>query len=1306
MKAILPLDVFHCSLEGINLIEASAGTGKTWTICGLYLRLLLERAMTVQQILVVTFTNAATAELRERIRLRIVELAQYLARKPGSSDDPFLAALAGAVIAAMGAERHSGADRQADADGPAGANEQADADGQRVAHQTLIKRLNLALRTFDEASIFTIHGFCQRALADNPFSAGLPMQSELVENDQDLLQEASNDFWRRHVAADSVSPMFASFLNENGDTPEKYAKLLRRHLAKPLARHLWPADIDAPLIDAAVLNQPYQRMRATWLAGKDAVVGLVAASLTSLNGTTYKHAAVQSGAEEWDRICGCDQPLADLGLKTHLFRAGELKKRTKKSRSTPAHDFFTQVEAYLALREQIEASLRLARLRLLRRLFEEAGAQLRDLKRARQVIAFDDMLSNVHERLKNPDFPGLAASIKTRFPAALIDEFQDTDPLQFEIFRTIYGDGDVGGGGGRDDDRDRGDGCGDPRDSERSADRDDDSAHDRGDGCGDDYRGGACDSTVFLVGDPKQAIYSFRHADLHTYLRAKDWATRHWSLAANQRSSRALLVAQNGLFATNPRAFILPNIDYRQVSYGSKRRAEFIDATAARRPLTVWRLPLDAGEPLAKGAAKRAAVEATCAEIARLIDAGARGAISVGGRPLWPRDIAVLVRSRSLGGEVKQALAGLRVGAVEIARSSVFHTPDAEDLDIVLTAILSPARDSLIRAALATDLFGCDAGALETLASSEALLMVRIREFTDYRDLWFTAGFGVMYRRLLAEQGVARRMLSRTDGERRLTNFLHLGESLQQAQETQSAPEALLRHLKTLRGDDNSTDAAQLRLESDQNLVQIVTVHACKGLEYPVVFCPFLCDGSTRFGGAGLEGLEYHDTELRPVIDFREYDPKGDDFADIEATRRAEQAAESVRLLYVALTRAVHRCYLVAGTYRSHKSLKESNCSMLNWLAAGQGLPLASWFGKARTADQIGTASELSAAWEGFACLNPGAVEFSPLPRGAGTAVAGRPTGAALAIAVGSISVSGGWRLSSYSGLNHGARSEPPADDHDARVVPRAVVLHAAGLAAAGIGEDDILRFPRGPSAGECVHAVFEGIDFTDPADWGRAIGVALRDHPQTLPGYSEQAQQQCLQGMLMKLLRDVTEATLIPGLRLDAIPLGRRLTELEFTFPVPHLSMAELNATLESLGYDQPALKPGTLEGYLKGFIDLVFEHQGRFFVLDWKSNHLGYRAADYGTEPLAGAMAEHGYHLQYLIYTVALDRYLRLRLQNYDYEAHFGGVLYLFVRGVRANWTQIDGSTAGVYAHRPSGDAVRRLNQIFDPSIAAAAV
>jgi exodeoxyribonuclease V beta subunit len=441
LQAPAPLDVIACPLAGVNLIEASAGTGKTWTICGLYLRLLLERQFTVQQILVVTFTNAATAELRERIRTRLLELLGFLHDSPLANADPFIRTLSDDLLQRLG-----------------------------MSKRDVTARLELALSSFDEAAIFTIHGFCQRALADNPFAAGLPMRTELVESDRDLLMEVVHDFWRRHVAHESVTPEFARYIQAMGDSPEKYAELLKRHLAKPLARHLWPAALHDPPMSASMLHQPYQAARTLWLTHKAHITTLLTAALNSrsLHAATYKPASLLAAAAHWDDLCRDDDPLANIGEKARLFRDSVLADKTNNNRPTPSHAFFAHAEAYLSLREQLEQSLFLSRCRLLERLFAEGSVQLQTLKRSRQVVAFNDMLANVHERLQHPDYPWLATSIRTRFPAALIDEFQDTDPLQLAIFRKIY-------------DTD--------------------------------------DSLVFLVGDPKQAIYSFRHADLHSYLR-------------------------------------------------------------------------------------------------------------------------------------------------------------------------------------------------------------------------------------------------------------------------------------------------------------------------------------------------------------------------------------------------------------------------------------------------------------------------------------------------------------------------------------------------------------------------------------------------------------------------------------------------------------------------------------------------------------------------------------------------------------------------------------------------------------------
>jgi exodeoxyribonuclease V beta subunit len=1208
-----PLDVFACPLTGVNLIEASAGTGKTWTICGLYLRLLLERQFTVQQILVVTFTNAATAELRERIRMRILDLLGFLNGTTLGETDPFIRRLSGDLL-------------------------------QRgLSRQDLTSRLELALSSFDEAAIFTIHGFCQRALADNPFAAGLPMRTELVESDGDLLMEAVHDFWRRHVAHESVTPEFARYIQSRGDSPEKYADLLKRHLAKPLARHIWPAALQDPPMPASVLHQPYQAARTHWLTHKAHIMVLLNAALSSLNGNTYKTASLLDAAVHWDELCRDDDPLAKIGDKARLFRDTVLADKTNNKCTTPSHAFFAQAEAYLALREELEQSLFLARCRLLERLFAEGSSQLQTLKRSRQVVAFNDMLANVHERLQHPDYPWLGDSLRTRFPAALIDEFQDTDPLQLAIFRKIY-------------DTD--------------------------------------DSLVFLVGDPKQAIYSFRHADLHSYLRATRWAGRQWSLTDNQRSSRPLLAGLNSLFGRNGGAFVLPEVQYRQVEFGTKPRAPFHDGSEARAPLQVWRLP-DAGGGLPKARARQSAVEATAAEIARLLQASLDGQITLDGCALRPGDIAVLVRSRSLGGEVKRALASLSVGAVELSRDSIFGSPEARDWETVLTAIASPTRDALLRAALATEIFGCDAPQIERIAASEALLPRWISQFMEYHDLWVNRGFGVMYRQLFTDQAVAKRLLSRPDGERRLTNCLHIAEELQQAAESHPSPEALLRYFKAAQEEENPIDTAQLRLESDQNLVQIVTIHACKGLEYPIVFCPFLCDGGTKFGGRALEGREYHDTSLLPVIDFTAYEEDDPDLAAIKAEIKVEQAAETVRLMYVALTRAVHRCYLVIGPYQTWSPKDECARSMLNWLVAGGGSSPGDWF------DSKLSTQQLDAAWAAVAAASGGTLVIDPLPTLPGVPLRQATSDAATLTTPappGNIAV--GWRLSSYSGLSYGARSEPAAGDHDARTIG----TPAWALPPADIPLDDILRFPRGPDAGDCIHAVFETIDFTDRSGWEGAITAALTSHPQSRIDDPMSLPAATLSRMLLHLVEDVTTATLKPGLRLASVPMHRRLTELEFNLPVPHLSAGALNTTLKQLGYEVPSLTFGALEGYLKGFIDLVFEHQGQFFILDWKSNHLGYTAADYAGAPLTRAMADHGYHLQYLLYALALDRYLQLRVPDYRYDTHFGGVLYLFVRGVRPTWLQIGDEAPGVFFHRPALATIRALNQLLGSPSAAA--
>ena len=1222
------LDVFGCPLDGISLIEASAGTGKTWNICGLYLRLLLERRLEVQQILVVTFTNAATAELRERIRSRLVETLRHLQGGAATAADPFVPLLIETLQQRRGLEA---------------------AD--------MARRLDLALQTFDEAAIFTIHGYCQRALADTPFSAQLPLALELIQDDSELRREAVNDFWRRHIAGDGLSAELAAFLDEKQDSPEKFARLLQRHLAKPLAERLWPDAIDQPAtLHHGALADAHAAARATWTSEREAIVARLIDGCAALHANSYKPESVQRGAAEWDRFFQAGDPFAPLPLaelKVALYRSMTLQKRTKKGCATPEHVFFDQTETFLGLRAAADQARQFGRLRLIRALLDSAGGALRARKREQRLISFDDMLFNVHERLTRGDGPRLAAALRQRFPAALVDEFQDTDPLQFAIFKAIYGSGDA---------------------------------------------------PAFLVGDPKQAIYRFRNADLHTYLQARREASAEYSLAENQRSSAGLIAALNALFSANDRAFMLPGLTYREVGCGARERKAFEDRSEPRADLQLWLLPQQDGAPIDKRDARRLALGATAAEIGRLLGEASRGHVQLDGRALRAGDIAVLVRSHRQGSEMRRALAALGIASVELSQASIYRSAEAEEVERVLTAVLEPGRERLLRAALATELIGCDAAAIEAIAGDESRLLQRIERFSGYRETWQRRGPGVMFRQLLSEEDVSRRMLARADGERRLTNLLHLAECLHQAAQMHPAPEALLRWLQAQRRDEVVDDALQLRLESDRNLVQIVTIHKAKGLEYPVVFCPFLWDAG-MLPASSTEGLEYHDDQGRTVIDFR------GEFVDEAATRaikaqtRLEESAEVLRLIYVALTRAIYRCYLVAGCHSTKTtrgdsttiSTTESGRSLLNWLVAGQGQTPPQWFeGKPAPA-------AIEAAWTRLAERGQPHIAIAALPTQPGVPVSPpRRDPATLSALPAPAFIPAGWRISSYSGLSFGAVNDNAASDHDARAGPGAAVRPLVGPA---LDADDVLHFPRGAVAGECVHAVFERIDFGDRSGWDAAIGDALRAHPQSLPGVSAELAQPRLAAMLTRLVGDVTRTELPDGIRLDAIAPERRLSELEFSLPSRGLEASDLNPALHALGYAAPRLTFGRLEGYLKGFIDLVFEHRGRFYLLDWKSNHLGYSAADYSTEPVAAAMASHGYHLQHLLYCVALGRYLRRRVPGYDHEQHFGGAVYLFVRGVRPGWRNADGSATGVYFDRPSAATLHTLDALLDADDAAMA-
>jgi exodeoxyribonuclease V beta subunit len=1197
-------DLLAANLDGKTLIEASAGTGKTFNISGLYLRLLLEKDCTVDQILVVTFTKAATAELRERIRSRIVDLLDAL-RADAEVSDAFLVSLLQHL-------RQLGKERDA-----------------------LVQTLDLALQSFDAAAICTIHAFCQRALAESPFAAGMPFTAEITQDDSQELAEAVNDFWRARISTQSDLPL-VRYLLERGDTPQKYQALLRRHVGKPGVQVAWPAPCTVDVaVTQAQMEELFAQTCESWQAGCEALRAV-------LEGANLK--ASHNAEKLAEAFAECARYLAGdahgkCGAKAKLLSASKVKAATRVGMDAPEHPLLAQLEALFttlpALLENCELALQVQRLELIREMLETGRESLARSKRDKRLLSYDDLLCNLHGALCSPQTPWLAGSLRQRFPVALIDEFQDTDPLQFDIFSRIYP---------------------------------------------------GPDAPLFLVGDPKQAIYSFRNADLHTYLHARQDVQSLTTLADNQRSSAGLIAAMNALFESNPRAFLLDGLDYHPVNFGAKPRLHFEDRSAAGADLEVWLIPEGDQGPLDRGAAMRMSTRATAAEIARLIAEGAAGNIDFAERHLQPGDIAVLVRSHSQAAKIRDALAAQGVASIEISQESVYASSDAADIETLLTALLEPTRQGLMLAALATPFFARSAAEIVAIAADDSALSHWNGRFLDCREAWLRHGLGYMLRRLMEEEGVNARMLARADGERRMTNLRHLAEALQQAQQSLQSPEAALAWLQARRRDPGADESAQLRLESDRELVQILTIHKSKGLEYPVVFCPYLWDGYPA-GGSDLEGNQYHDEQGRPLIDFR-LDEASRNAA--ESAMREESHAEALRLIYVALTRASHRCIIVAGPYSRktgrNVSVKESGRAMLNWLVCPEAVDGDTWHDKPLPPERI------RQLWQDYASRCP-QVLLRALddirPVAAPRAHASTPQ---LAARTSARPLFEDWRNSSFTSLASGLADAAPAD-HDSRVQsPRAL-----NAAPAELDANDILLFARGSEAGHCLHTLFELADFCDPDTWPAAIEQALQRHPQPVHTVSLERQR----AMLRALLSDVLASTLPGGIRLAQVPMHERLNELEFSFPAQGVAAAELNGVLKRHGYDIGALAFPSLRGYFNGFIDLVYQHDGRFYVLDWKSNHLGYQPQDYGPQGLADAMREHGYCLQYLVYVLALDRYLAQRIPDYRYETHFGGVHYLFLRGVRPGWQHAEGP-CGVVFDRPTSACMQALSALFGEAAA----
>ncbi|STT46701.1 exonuclease V subunit beta [Klebsiella pneumoniae] len=1119
------LDPLRLPLIGERLIEASAGTGKTFTIAALYLRLLLglggeaayPRAISVEELLVVTFTEAATEELRGRIRSNIHELRIACLR--GESDNPLYSALLAEI---------------ADKDDAA-------------------KTLLLAERQMDEAAVFTIHGFCQRMLSLNAFESGMLFEQQLIEDESRLRYQACADFWRRHCYP--LTRDIAAVIHDVWKGPRDLLKSLDRWLQGEAPQ------LKSPPAPNETLAERHQQiiaridsLKQQWREQVGEIEGVLENS--GLDRRKFNRGNQGKWMEKVNAWAQEETLSYQLPDALEKFAQSFLLERTKAGGEPPVHPLFSAVESLLA------SSLTLTDLVLARAMVEIRDAVARE-KRRRGELGFDDMLSRLDEALRGDSGETLASAIRQRFPVAMIDEFQDTDPQQYRIFRRIW-----------------------RRQPE---------------------------TALLLIGDPKQAIYAFRGADIFTYMKARGDVAAHYTLDTNWRSSPGMVGSVNRLFSLSDNPFMFHEIPFLPVKAAAKNKGLRFTVDAADVPaMNVWLMP---GDTVGSGDYQTFMAQLCATQIRDWLSAGQRGRALLWrgetSRPVQASDITVLVRNRLEAAQVREALQTLGIPSVYLSnRDSVFETLEAQELLWLLQAVLAPERENTLRSALATSMFGLTALDIENLNQDEQAWDALVEEFSEYRQIWRQRGVMPMLRALMTARHIAENLLATRGGERRLTDILHISELLQEAASQLESEHALVRWLaQHIAEPDSNAASQQMRLESDKHLVQIVTIHKSKGLEYPLVWLPFIA----RF--RKQDQAFYHDREtFAAVLDL------GQDEASLELAE-AERLAEDLRLLYVALTRAVWHCSLGVAPLSSRKSgNSDFHLSALGrLLQAGEAM------------DAAGLAARLADFCHGdIALQRPGELDLTPWQAPAATI----PRLSAREL---QRRIADDWRVTSYSGLQqHGFSGGQD-------LLPR-LDVDAAGVGEV-VEEPQLTphQFPRGAAPGTFLHSLFEELDFTQPVPEGW-MAEKLQ-----LSGFDAQWAP-----VLTDWLGGVLKTRLPgPDIALNQLAARDKQVEMAFYLPIAQLLTAErLDALIrqyDPLSADTPPLDFRQVRGMLKGFIDLVFRHEGRYYLLDYKSNWLGEDREAYTRPAMEQAMRAHRYDLQYQLYSLALHRYLRHRLADY---------------------------------------------------------
>ncbi len=1182
------LSVEIIPLTGRHLIEASAGTGKTFNITRIYLRLLLESRLDVTQILVMTFTRAATEELRGRITGEIRSVLDNWGQF--DPDDSFYTSLS---------------------------KQFSIADVRPI--------LNNALLHLDQAAIFTIHGFCKRVLTQQAFSSGISFDMQMEADTADIELEAVRD-WYRSLSLQTDS---YKLLTQLWPAPEKFYQAFADVLS---------TTISIQVTDPQSILESYRDQKIFCLQNMENSKQNIFSELIDTSKQRHNRLLEWEILLQWLKLSNTNDlsifqsmpkeaskffhggrfPKNDVDKKRHLIKLfAPLKKLKEDSKSI--ENRVQKAKIY----QLASTGIATIRLKIIR------------AKEVSNVMNYDDLINQLANSLTDNEAGNntLAIRIREQYPVALVDEFQDTDPQQYAILNAIYQT--------------------------------------------------AQNNALYLIGDPKQAIYAFRNGDIFTYLSAKKNTDYQWFMDTNWRSSTAMVNAYNRLFYGNPLQHCADDVFGFDIHYQPVNAAGKTDQTPLldgnnQAALELIYFPFNENYRNKKSKKDEMnqdfcpVIASWCSnEINHLLNQN----ISIGEQPLQESDIAVLVRDKKEAAYIQDALRFTGYSSVYLSsHDNVFYSDEARELQLAINGILKFENDRVLVAALSTRFFGCDTQQLFSLQNNDDVWESHQEQFFNLREIWFQRGFMAMALKLLHHNYTPDPRFH----ERSLTNAIQLLELLQQASQKHKQPEQLLNWLDEQINSSVVRSEAELRLESDANLIRIITQHGSKGLEYPVVFIPFSSryKDPAKYGNNKICLFKYHHRHTGLANYFIGQDN------EITDLYREEAWAETIRLLYVAITRAEHRCYLCATPFANYQ---------LSPL--GQTLKLNSESG--HIIHENSSFNNLFSKLESLIDTTKKTIHLRQINQidFSGNRKTFTEAEKQLVTATFSGRIERNWWLSSFSALTkklpHGGISSPDRDQDD--------------LATEIISSPDALselRFEltKGAATGNLLHDILEQLDFSTP-HWQESMARPLARFSETLDA-SQQTQ-------LIAWLGSCLDTQLIthPGSqnspKLCQLGWSDTLRESEFYFPMKQLKYRQLSDLLarhRSLQDKQISSVqlpgPHILNGMMHGYIDLVFQWKDKFYIVDYKSNHLGYQIDDYLYPVLEKNIRDNYYDLQYLIYSLALHRYLKSTITNYHPQKHFGGVYYLYLRGMKAE------SGNGIFYTPIATELLTELDALFSNS------